>query len=152
MNRDKRLARELEKIQKTPSNGILADVKTNNVWNVRILGPHNSPYKEGTFNLEVCIPSNYPFSPPALKFITKVFHPNIDDNGRICMDLLKMPPSGNWRPTIGIEGLLIAVRTLLENPNPRDPLMVDTAALFEQDREAFNKQAEEYTIKYAKSN
>lgn len=151
MSRQQRLTRELEKIKSTTTNGIFVNAEDLNKWSVQILGPNNSPYENGVFDLEITIPNNYPFSPPALRFLTKIYHPNIDENGRICMDLLKMPPSGSWRPTIGIEGLLIAVKMLLENPNPNDPLMACIAKLYIQNKEAFNQKAEEYTLKYASS-
>ena len=61
--------------------------------------------------------------PPQLKFLTKVYHPNIDHStGLICLDLLKMPPQGKWRPTHNISLILIAVQQLLSDPNPSDPL------------------------------
>lgn len=61
--------------------------------------------------------------PPQLKFITKVYHPNIDNTtGLICLDLLKMPPQGKWRPIINLSALLTAVQQLLSDPNPHDPL------------------------------
>jgi len=61
--------------------------------------------------------------PPLLKFLTKVYHPNIDSNtGLICLDLLKMPPQGNWRPTNNVSSILTAVQQLLSDPNPYDPL------------------------------
>lgn len=152
MNCEKRLMRELEKVKSTTTSGIFVEPSENlRVWKVRIAGPESSPYKDGIFDLEVSVPDDYPFSPPRLRFTTKIYHPNIDDSGRICMDLLKMPPMGGWKPTIAIEGLLIAVKMLLENPNPNDPLMVETASLLKKDRESFNKKAEEYTLKYATS-
>ena len=41
----------------------------------------------------------YPFEPPKVNFVTQIYHPNIDDQGRICLDLLKMPPKGSWKPS-----------------------------------------------------
>ena len=67
--------------------------------------------------------NRYPFEPPLMKFLTKVYHPNIDNSsGLICMDLLKMPPTGNWRPAINLSSLLTSVQLLLAEPNPSDPL------------------------------
>ena len=61
--------------------------------------------------------------PPLLKFVTKVYHPNIDSNtGLICLDVLKMPPHGKWRPTHKISSILTAIQQLLSDPNPYDPL------------------------------
>lgn len=147
-----RLSRELSKISDSPPVGISITPKEDklNVLQAQIVGPDDSPYQNGLFKLEILIPDKYPFTPPSIKFLTKVYHPNIDDNGRICLDLIKMPPKGCWRPTIGLEGLLIAVRMLLENPNPEDPLMADIAEEYKNVKSEFLRKAKLYTEKYAK--
>lgn len=146
-----RITRELEKMNKSPPKGIYVSSKDDNlnILEASILGPENSPYRDGTFHLEIHIPEKYPFCPPVIKFITKMYHPNIDDQGRICLDLIKMPPKGSWRPTIGIEGLLIAIQMLLENPNPDDPLMADIAEEYVSNKKEFVKKVEEYVKQYA---
>lgn len=108
-----------------------------------------SPYENGLFKIEVDIPDKYPFEPPRLRFVTKVYHPNIDDSGRICLDLLKPQPKGTWRPTVMLEGLLIAVQYLLGQPNPDDPLMPDIANEFRFNRSDFERKAKEWTAKNA---
>ena len=60
---------------------------------LEITGPENSTYEGGIFELDLSITDRYPFEPPKLRFITPIYHPNIDSTGRICLDLLKMPPS-----------------------------------------------------------
>lgn len=75
---------------------------------------------------------NYPFNPPNVRFLTKVYHPNIDSGGRICLDLLKAPPKGTWSPGLTIEGLLVAIQMLLGSPNADDPLMADIAEEFKR--------------------
>lgn len=60
---------------------------------IEITGPEYSPYENGIFELDLSITDRYPFEPPKLRFITPIYHPNIDSTGRICLDLLKMPPS-----------------------------------------------------------
>lgn len=72
----------------------------------------------------------YPFEPPSVLFRPPVpYHPNIDGGGRICLDMLKMPPSGAWRPTVPLLALLHAIRLLLAEPNPNDPLLPDIVSL-----------------------
>ena len=114
-----------------------------------IMGPNGSPYDGGLFQLEVAIPVNYPFEPPRIKFLTPVYHPNIDNNGLICMDLLKMPPTGSWNPTISLESLLVAIQLLLGNPNPDDPLVAEIASEYRVNRWEFEKKARNFMIKNA---
>lgn len=145
-----RIDRELSKIMSNPSSGICVFPTDKYLIEAKITGPTDTPYAEGIFSLEIMIPEKYPFAPPSIKFITKIYHPNIDDNGRICLDLIKMPPSGNWKPTIGLEGLLIAIRSLLEFPNPDDPLMADIAEEYKNYKEEFIRKAKSVTNQYAK--
>ena len=75
--------------------------------------------------LEISIPDTerYPFKPPKLRFITPIYHPNVDTRGRICLDILKMPPHGSWKPSINIFSILTGLQVLIAEPNPEDPLM-----------------------------
>ena len=63
--------------------------------------------------------------PPKLRFLTPIYHPNIDSAGRICLDSLKMPPKGAWKPPLNLSTLLTTVQLLMSEPNPEDPLMTD---------------------------
>lgn len=65
----------------------------------------------------------YPFEPPIAAFTTAIYHPNVDREGRICLDLLKLPPKGTWRPTVSLISLLTAIKLLLAEPNADDPLV-----------------------------
>ena len=55
-----------------------------------VLGPSDSPYSGGVFKLEILLPEKYPYEPPKIRFQTKIYHPNIDEGGRICLDILKV--------------------------------------------------------------
>lgn len=102
--------------------------------------------------MEIHIPDKYPFEPPRCEFLTRVYHPNIDDQGRICLDILKGPPKGTWNPAISIATMLLSLRVLLANPNPDDPLLVDVANEFKENKTLFNEKAREYTRRYATPN
>ncbi|XP_043260634.1 ubiquitin-conjugating enzyme E2 T-like, partial [Colletes gigas] len=146
MQRSSRLKRELKQLECNPTEGICCYTKTNNFASLvaTIVGPGGSPYNGGIFELEIDVPEKYPFEPPRITFKTPVYHPNIDNKGRICMDLLNMPPKGSWKPTIGLKNLLDAIQHLLGNPNPDDPLMIDIAQEYKFNRQKFEQQVKIY--------
>ncbi|XP_063972134.1 ubiquitin-conjugating enzyme E2 T-like isoform X1 [Diachasmimorpha longicaudata] len=152
---ERRLARELSKLMTKPPEGISCYQRESqmNLLIATVSGPQGSPYEGGLFKLEVEISDHYPFQPPKMKFITPVYHPNIDTGGRICMDLLKVPKdgSGGWNPTITLESLLVAIQLLLENPNPDDPLMPDIADEYRLNKQVFEKKARRFTDNHAKN-
>ncbi|XP_024362595.1 uncharacterized protein [Physcomitrium patens] len=94
----------------------------------------------------------YPFEPPNVKFITPVYHPNIDSGGRICHDILNMPPKGQWRPSLNIGAVLASIRVLLEEPNHDDGLMSDISAEYKHNRALFDDKARRCTERYAVQN
>merc|ERR1711973_837088 len=114
-----------------------------------ILGSEETPFANGVFNLDINIPDRYPFEPPCVKFVTPIYHPNIDTAGRICLDLLKMPPKGSWKPSLNIATILKSIQILMANPNPDDPLMQDIASEYRENKESFVEKAKEWTRKYA---
>lgn len=82
----------------------------------------------GKFDLELFLPEEYPMAPPKVRFMTKIFHPNIDKLGRICLDILK----DKWSPALQIRTVLLSIQALLSAPNPDDPLANDVAQLWKQ--------------------
>uniref|UniRef100_A0A2P2LU09 Ubiquitin-conjugating enzyme E2 35 n=1 Tax=Rhizophora mucronata TaxID=61149 RepID=A0A2P2LU09_RHIMU len=92
-------------------------------FNVMILGPTQSPYEGGVFKLELFLPEEYPMAPPKVRFLTKIYHPNIDKLGRICLDILK----DKWSPALQIRTVLLSIQALLSAPNPDDPLSENIA-------------------------
>lgn len=109
------------------------------------MGPSESPYQQGVFFLSVSFPQQYPFKPPKIKFLTKIYHPNINANGNICLDILKE----NWSPALTISKVLLSVCSLLCDPNPNDPLVVDIARQYKNHYTEYELTAAEWTRKYA---
>ncbi len=144
----KRLLKELNdmKLNDTP-NLSAAPIDPNNLfeWNGVILGPIATPYEGGIFNVGISIPRNYPFKPPIFIFKTKIYHPNINSTGSICLDILK----GQWSPALTIVKVLLSICSLLSDPNPDDPLVPDIAHTLKENPELYNKTAKEWTSIYA---
>ncbi|KAL9072608.1 MAG: hypothetical protein Q9161_003466 [Pseudevernia consocians] len=116
-------------------------------FDVKIHGPSQSPYEAGIFKLELFLPDDYPMTPPKIRFLTKIYHPNIDKLGRICLDVLK----SNWSPALQIRTILLSIQALLGAPNPDDPLANDVAQRWKEDEPAAIQMAREWTRQYAKA-
>ena len=103
----KRLKKELEDIMKDPPSNCSAGVKDDNLlsWEATILGPSDSPYSGGIFNLDISFPTDYPFKPPKVKFTTKILHPNINNHGSICLDILNK----SWSPALTVSKVLLSI-------------------------------------------
>uniref|UniRef100_A0A0K8VA08 Ubiquitin-conjugating enzyme E2 T n=1 Tax=Bactrocera latifrons TaxID=174628 RepID=A0A0K8VA08_BACLA len=109
----------------------------------KVPGPKGSPYEGGVFEIKICFGTQYPFQPPTFKFSTPIYHPNIDNSGKICLDLLRMPPTGSYNPAITLESMLLSIQLLLASPNPDDPLNSEAADLYKTNIEQFNIKTRE---------
>ena len=114
-------------------------------WEGTIIGPEDTPYFGGLFNLDITLPSDYPYKPPIIKMKTKIYHPNINDEGTICLDILK----DQWSPALTLTKVLLSISSLLAEPNPNDPLAPDVARIYLNDIKSFNKKARDFTERYA---
>ncbi|XP_062584072.1 ubiquitin-conjugating enzyme E2 N-like [Saccostrea cucullata] len=87
----RRIIKETQRLLQEPVPGIQAmpDESNARYFHVIVAGPAESPYEGGTFKLELFLPEEYPMSAPKVRFMTKIYHPNIDKLGRICLDILK---------------------------------------------------------------
>ncbi|KAN0038181.1 hypothetical protein ACTA71_000353 [Dictyostelium dimigraforme] len=143
----KRINKELSDIAKDPPSSCSAGPDSEDIfhWTATIMGPKDSPYDGGVFFLNINFPTDYPFKPPKISFVTKVYHPNINASGSICLDILKE----QWSPALTIPKVLLSISALLSDPNPDDPLVPDIANLFKTDKSRFESNAREWTRKYA---
>ncbi|KAG8574499.1 hypothetical protein GDO81_009210 [Engystomops pustulosus] len=141
----KRIQKELMDLQRDPPAQCSAGPVGEDLfhWQATIMGPNDSPFQGGVFFLTIHFPTDYPFKPPKVAFTTKIYHPNINSNGSICLDILR----SQWSPALTVSKVLLSICSLLCDPNPDDPLVPEIAHTYKADREKYNRLAREWTTK-----
>jgi len=114
-------------------------------WQGQLMGPEGTPYEGGVFMLDITFPQDFPYKPPEVKFTTKVYHCNVNDKGGICMEMLK----DKWSPLIKISEVLMAIASLLAQPEADHALVPEIASLLISNKEEHDKTAAEWTRKFA---
>ena len=143
---NKRLMKEILLIKNDPIEDIFIypDI-SKKIWEAVVIGPKDTPYEGGKFKLYIDCSKGFPFRPPKVKFRTYIYHPNINNNGDICLDILR----DNWAASLTLQKVLLSISLLLSSPNSLDPLVPSIAKMYETDPEQFAKIAKEYTITHA---
>ncbi|CAD7689481.1 unnamed protein product [Nyctereutes procyonoides] len=141
---------ETQRLLAEPVPGIKAEPDESNAryFHVVIAGPQDSPYEGGTFKLEPFLPEEYPIAAPKVRFMTKIYHPNVDKLGRICLDILK----DKWSPALRIRTVLLSIQALLSAPHPDDPLANDVAEPWKTNEAQAVETARACTRLYAMNN
>ena len=152
----RRLMSEHSSLTASPPDGIMAGPLSEEnffVWEAAITGPEATPFEDGVFLARLSFPRDYPLSPPKMRFTSKIFHPNIYPDGRVCISILHAPgddPLGyessaeRWSPVQSVEKVLLSVMSMLAEPNIESPANVDAAKMYRDDKEAFKKQAHKH--------
>ena len=148
MSLSTRVHKEFELMNKECPYGCTVGLNNDEIWHwiATIIGPENTPYHNGVFKLDILFPSGYPFKAPKINFRTKIYHPNISfESGSICMDILK----DKWSPVLTISKVLLSISSMLNDPNPDDPLEIDIANQFKNNYDLYLKTARTWTLIYA---
>ncbi|KAA3486689.1 ubiquitin-conjugating enzyme E2 36 [Gossypium australe] len=149
-NLPRRIIKETQRLLSEPAPGISASPSEDNMryFNVMILGPTQSPYEGSCYFLLIvenvgtqCLTSKLSL----VRFLTKIYHPNIDKLGRICLDILK----DKWSPALQIRTVLLSIQALLSAPNPDDPLSENIAKHWKTNEAEAVETAKEWTRLYA---
>lgn len=125
----KRLQRELMQLMQSPIDGISTFPEGDNLfhWLATVLAPPDSLYAGLTFRLSMAFPTDYPFSPPTVKFLTPCFHPNVHlSSGDVCLDILRE----KWSAVMSVHTILLSLQSLMAQPNPHSPLNALAAQWF----------------------
>ncbi|CAL5992620.1 Ubiquitin-conjugating_enzyme E2 [Hexamita inflata] len=143
----RRIQKELKEFREDPPMNCSGGPVGDNLyqWAAVIIGPKDTPYEGGLFKLSIEFPNDYPFKPPKVVFDTKVFHPNVSSDGIICLDILKK----EWSPILTISKVILSICSLLNDPNPDDPLNGDAARLLKNSKDEYNKTVREHVRLYA---
>eukprot|EP01125_Pyxidicula_operculata_P022338 TRINITY_DN9077_c0_g1_i1.p1 TRINITY_DN9077_c0_g1~~TRINITY_DN9077_c0_g1_i1.p1 ORF type:complete len:159 (-),score=10.07 TRINITY_DN9077_c0_g1_i1:51-527(-) len=147
-----RLQKELRALEKENSNDVILLLENEDLfhWKAFIQGGVDTPYEGGYFKLQIEVSEDYPIKPPAVKFITPVFHPNVHfKTGEICIDLLK----DAWLPSYTLQSICRSIINLLAHPEPDSPLNCDCGNLLRGgDTRGYNSMARMYTRLFAEFN
>lgn len=143
----RRIEKELIDLRKDPPSNCSAGPEGDDLykWEGFIMGPSDSPYAGGIFKLRIQFPVDYPFKPPHVQFTTKIYHPNINAAGLICLDILK----NQWSPALTISKVLLSITSLLTDPNPDDPFVAEIANLYKANRAQYESEARQWTLRFA---
>merc|ERR1719512_365624 len=145
----KRIQKEIQRLAKDAPPGISIAPQPDNYryFQIVVAGPSDTPYEGGIFKLEMFLTKEYPMKPPKCRFLTKIYHPNVDKLGRICLDILK----DKWSPALQIRTVLLSIQALMSAPNPDDPLDTSVADHFKSNPAQAAEQAAEWNAQYAMS-
>lgn len=120
-----RATKDVSEMEEIP--GVVVDFPDPNnlmMFNVTVT-PSDGLYKNASFKFAVNIPQTYPYDPPKVECNTLVYHPNIDWEGHVCLNILR----ADWMPVLNLGSVLFGLMTLFLEPNPDDPLNKEAAQL-----------------------
>jgi len=143
--------REVVKSKEIAESGVQLELVADDLTELAgtVAGPPDTPYQGGKYKLEIKIPDTYPFNPPKVRFITKIWHPNVSSvTGAICLDILK----DQWAAAMTLRTVLLSIQALLAAPEPDDPQDAVVARQYQDNKTVFTATAQHWATVYAGSN
>jgi len=155
----KLLQQQYKRLQTEPVEGFACEIPNDSNlfdWRIYVEGPKDTMYAGGVFQLSMVFPKDYPMSPPDLRFLSDFWHPNVYDDGKVCISILHPPgedemsgelPEERWLPTQSVSTVLLSVISLLSDPNFSSPANVDASVQWRRDLSGFRKRIHELVEK-----
>ncbi|CAG9314274.1 unnamed protein product [Blepharisma stoltei] len=142
-----RILQEFNKLMENPIKGIEINLGQDMLhWNGLLIGPPETPFEGGNFRFDIIFPSNFPVSPPEFFFRTRIYHPNVNSEGKVCSEILSVA----WRPGISMRAVLCAICHLLAEPCPEQGYVNDACNTMRANVSAYEREAKRYTADFAK--
>eukprot|EP01031_Cornospumella_fuschlensis_P028936 gene28936-34924_t len=151
------LRRQFAELARNPPDGVsvgLGEDESIFNWEILLVGPPDTLYEGGFFNATLTFPQDFPNMPPKMVFKTPIWHPNVYEDGTVCISILHPPGEDRynqqesaverWRPILGVEQIIVSVISMLSDPNDDSPANIDAAVMWRSDRAAFKKKVREY--------
>ena len=138
----RRILRDLKKITDDKAHSNLYAVKVDsqklNHWDITLFGTPDSLWSGGTFKMTVDFPDDYPHAAPDVRFVDIPFHPNVYQNGKICIDILQ----ANWSSSYDIAAVMTAITVLMADPNPNSPANNEAAVLYTSNMNEYRRRVQ----------
>ncbi|XP_004714963.1 ubiquitin/ISG15-conjugating enzyme E2 L6 [Echinops telfairi] len=147
MSAYKRVAKELEDLQGSLPcylRNLVSEPDNILVWHMLLL-PSEPPYNLKAFNVSLIFPEDYPFKPPKIRFTTKIYHPNVEESGQVCLPITS---NENWKPCTKTRQVLEALNMMVNQPDLGQPLRIELAEMLTQNRKQFYQSAQKFTLSY----
>jgi ubiquitin-conjugating enzyme E2 I len=109
-------------------------------------GQENTAWAGGVYPVTLAFPEGYPLAPPTVLLPPGFWHPNVFDNGQICLSIIS--PALGWKPSISVAEVLLGVQSLLSTPNATDPANWDVNEMYVKNREEYDAGVEREVKKY----
>lgn len=144
----RRLQNEYKQIHDESNSIFSIDLKNLYRWDILLFGPQDTMYEGGIFKCEMTFPKDYPNKPPTFKFITKMLHPNVYPDGKMCISILHEGTDEynyeslgeRWLPTHSVTTIVLSIASLLGNPNHDSAANIEASLEWRNDLPSYEKK------------
>jgi len=118
-------------------------------WKFTLLGPHDTPFEGEILNGRIIFTHLFPNVPPTFEFTSKLFHPNIYTDGKVCVSTLLDVRDNNfydqdgekWSPVNTIQSIILSIMLIIQDPNTDSPANIEAAKLLREDKKKYYRLA-----------